>query len=181
LIDRFVEMKNTQWCVITGPPCSGKTTLIDKLEALGYPVVHEVARWVIEGNIKGDMTTDQRQTEKLNLQQVILDTKLDIENRIPEDQLTFFDRGIPDSIAYFELVGLDPQPVISSARRRRYRQVFFLESVPYIQDPVRTEQRRAASALTDALVHSYRLTGYTPILIPNMNTEKRLERILAQI
>ena len=51
-------MKNTQWYVITGPPCSGKTTLIDKLEALGYPVVHEVARWVIEGNIKDDMTAD---------------------------------------------------------------------------------------------------------------------------
>ena len=31
----------TNWHVITGAPCSGKTTVIRELERRGYSVVHE--------------------------------------------------------------------------------------------------------------------------------------------
>jgi predicted ATPase len=39
----------TNWYVITGAPCSGKTSVIRELEKRGYRVVHEVARAYIEG------------------------------------------------------------------------------------------------------------------------------------
>ncbi|MEM5794017.1 MAG: hypothetical protein QXS48_02825 [Candidatus Aenigmatarchaeota archaeon] len=33
--------------------------------------------------------------------------KLKIEETVPKDRIVFFDRGIPDSIAYFKICGLD--------------------------------------------------------------------------
>jgi len=46
----FLEhfMQRTNWYVITGAPCFGKTAVICKLEQLGYQVVHEVARSYID-------------------------------------------------------------------------------------------------------------------------------------
>ena len=37
-------MQQTNWHVITGAPCSGKTGVIRELGQLGHLVVHEVAR-----------------------------------------------------------------------------------------------------------------------------------------
>ncbi|MBW2239191.1 MAG: AAA family ATPase [Deltaproteobacteria bacterium] len=34
-------MQQTNWHVITGAPCSGKTSVICELERRGHPVVHE--------------------------------------------------------------------------------------------------------------------------------------------
>ena len=38
---------NTKRIVITGGPGSGKTTLINHIEQLGYPTMHEVSREII--------------------------------------------------------------------------------------------------------------------------------------
>ena len=41
-------MQRTNWYVITGAPCSGKTAVICALEQMGCQVVHEVARAYID-------------------------------------------------------------------------------------------------------------------------------------
>ncbi len=47
-------MRMTRWHVITGAPCSGKTTVIRDLERRGFRVVHETARaWIEEELQKG--------------------------------------------------------------------------------------------------------------------------------
>ena len=169
---------NTEWCVISGPPCSGKTTLINELEALGYPVVHEVARSLITSCLRPGMTPKEIQARKSTLQHDILRVKLEIENGLSANQTTFFDRGIPDSIAYFKLAGLDPGQVIDSARIRRYKHVFFLEALPYRKDSVRIEETASAATLAESLEKSYRIVGYEPIRIPCVSTEERLRCIL---
>ena len=172
---------HTKWCVISGPPCSGKTTLVSELETLGYPVVHEVARSLIEANLQRDITIQDIQARKANLQHEILRQKLAIERHLPENRLIFFDRGIPDSIAYFKLAGLDPRQVVSAAHRFRYERVFFLEPVAYRKDSVRLEEVSTAATLGESLERSYMLVGYKPVRIPCMNTEKRIARIFDHV
>ena len=56
-------MQQTNWHVITGAPCSGKTAVISELEHLGYPVVHEVARAYIDERLQHGETIAQIKAE----------------------------------------------------------------------------------------------------------------------
>jgi len=49
-------MQQTNWHVITGAPCSGKTSVICELERLGHPVVHEAARAYIDKELEKGKT-----------------------------------------------------------------------------------------------------------------------------
>ena len=50
---------NTNWYVITGAPCSGKTTLIDQLADLGYNTVPEAGRKYIENELAKGRSLDE--------------------------------------------------------------------------------------------------------------------------
>jgi len=118
-------MRPTRWTVITGAPCSGKTTVIRRLEQMGYRVVHEVARSIIDLEMARGLTLEQIRSDPDRFERGILERKLAIESDLPEDEEIFFDRGMPDSIAYFRIEGLDPAAPTAASRIRRYRQVWF--------------------------------------------------------
>jgi predicted ATPase len=58
---------------------------------------------------------------------------------LPKEDLIFFERGLPDSIAYYEFCGIDPKPVVKICEKIRYKGVFLLESLPYKRDYARVE------------------------------------------
>src|SRR5688572_27283488 len=95
-------MIETNWSVITGGPSSGKTTLIRELEAQGHAVRHEVARSYIEQMMQHlRLTAEQVRQQTPYLQRQILALKLNRERHTQTNQPVFFDRGTPDSLAYF--------------------------------------------------------------------------------
>jgi predicted ATPase len=49
----------TNWHVITGAPCSGKTTLIDQLANQGFQTVPEAARQYFEQEMASGRTIDE--------------------------------------------------------------------------------------------------------------------------
>ena len=102
------KMRLTNWCVITGAPCSGKTSVVNELERRGYKVVHETARAYIDQQLAAGRRLDQIKADELAFENHILNAKLAIESSLPANETIFFDRGIPDSIAYFKLAGLNP-------------------------------------------------------------------------
>ena len=61
-IDRTVE---TDWIVITGPPSSGKTTLIEKMAEKGYEVLHDIAREIIVEMKQKSKPVDERTKQLL--------------------------------------------------------------------------------------------------------------------
>jgi len=91
-------MKQTNWHVITGAPCSGKTTVIRELEQLGYPVVHEVARAYIDERLKTGETIDRIKADILSFERHILYKKIAIEQSLFKEETVFLDRAVPDSI-----------------------------------------------------------------------------------
>lgn len=52
-------MSKSNWIVITGGPSSGKKSVLRFLKGLGYPVIWEVARGVINRANRQSITTQE--------------------------------------------------------------------------------------------------------------------------
>ena len=174
-------MRQTQWHVITGAPCSGKTSVIKEIEQRGARVVHEVARSYIDEQLDKGLRLDQIKADVLQFERHILHTKIKIEDGLAEFEPIFFDRGVPDSIAYFRLEGLDPAEPLAYSRRTRYRRVFFFERFDFLNDEVRSEDEMMAAKLNDLLLEAYTQIGYDIIRVPVMSVADRTERVLRAI
>ena len=171
-------VKQTRWTVITGAPCSGKTSVIRVLEKRGLPVVHEVARSFIDRQLARGLSMARIKADPVSFEQGILAEKLAIEASLPPDRGVFLDRGVPDSIAYFRFEGLDTRAPVAASRIRRYRRVFLLDRLAMAPDPVRTEDEAAAVRLEALLIESYRRLGYLLIRIPAVSLQERVEQVL---
>jgi predicted ATPase len=174
-------MRQTRWCVITGAPCSGKTTVIEALQRRGCRVVPEVARAHIEQQLAAGLTLHQIKTDKRRFERAILKKKVAIEAALPADRLIFLDRALPDSIAYFLFSGLDPREAQRACRVARYRRIFFLERVGQHRDAVRQEDRSEMVRLEALLKQSYRRLGYPLREVPASAVAVRVAAILSQL
>ncbi len=174
-------MSETNWYVITGAPSSGKTTLLKELEKIGYRVVHEVARAHIETQMARGRTLEEIRSDKQSFENRVLNRKIALEAQLPKHEVIVFDRAVPDSIAYFELAGLDTAETIAKSPRNRYRKVFLLNPLPYVADHARIEDQQTAARLDQSLGQSYRKLGYDVIRIDAMPVEDRLVIILKEM
>ena len=174
-------MSETNWYVVTGAPSSGKTTLVRELEKLGYRVVHEVARGHIEKQMAQGQTLEEIRADKKSFENSILDAKIAIEAELPKDEVIILDRAIPDSIAYFEVAGLDTKDPIEKSPRNRYKKVFLLDRLPYQIDHARIEDTQTAVRLDQGLEHSYKTLGYDVIRVGVMPVGERVKFVVEEI
>lgn len=174
-------MQQTNWHVITGAPCSGKTAVIRELEQLGYPVVHEAARAYIDERLQYGESISRIKADILSFERHILYKKFAIEASLLKEETVFLDRAIPDSIGYYILEGLDPEEPIQKSRLWRYKSIFFFDRILFERDPVRSEDDKIASRLDGLLKESYRMLGYDIIVVPLMSVETRVNFILSHL
>jgi predicted ATPase len=171
----------TNWYVITGAPSSGKTSVIRELEKLGYRVVHEVARTYIEEELKKGRNLVDIKADALAFEQQILNRKIDIEASLPRGAVIFFDRAIPDSIAYFMLEKLDPAVPLRQSQMIRYKRVFFFERLVFEKDSVRSEDESSAARLEILLEACYRQLGYQLVKVPLIPLRARTQFVLKHL
>lgn len=170
------------WYVITGAPCCGKTSVVQNLAQRGYRVVHETARAVIDEHLRQGLTMSAIKSAPAPFENEILRRKQNIEKTVPDDQIVFFDRGIPDSIAYFVAAGLDPEPVRRISRGCRYRGIFFLEPLEiYHTDRQRKEEPEEMHRLHRLLEQSYAVLDFPLFHIPKAPIRDRADRILQHV
>ncbi len=174
-------MRDTNWYVITGAPSSGKTTLVTELEKLGYWVIHGAARALIEEELALDRTLEEIRADAESFENLVLARKIASEARLPKDELIIFDRAVLDSIAYFEMAGMDPGAVFAKSPRNRYKRVFLLDPLPYERDEARIEDWAAVIKLDQALERSYRMFSYDVARIGVMPIQERLRIIIEEI
>lgn len=163
----------TRWQVITGAPCSGKTTLIQALARRGHQVVPETARAYIDRCLSQGWTLPQIKADPLRFEQTILLEKVALESALPRDRLIFMDRAIPDSVAYYRFEGLDPAEPLSYSRTVRYETIFLLERLEFEPDAVRSEDAQSAERLEIMLAECYRTLGYAVVRVPVMGIDQR--------
>lgn len=171
--------QRTEWVVITGAPSSGKTSVVNELKSRGYPVQDEAARAYLEACMaEGKSMADIRADGGKALQQTILDLKSAREAELDPAEVVFLDRGLPDSLAYFRLAGLDVAAAMQASRQNRYDAVFLFDRLPIVQDGVRVEDEAMAAHIDEMLMQDYRALGYDPVRVPVMPVEKRADFIL---
>lgn len=175
--------------MITGGPCSGKSKTIERLAFLGYSIVPEAARILVDNEMSKMKTREQREqivkqlrSDEAGFQDIVLKMKIDVEEKIPENRLTFFERGIPDSIAYYENCHLNPEPVRIASQKRRYKGVFHLSQLIYEIDYARVEDEKTAQDLSRRLLNSYSELGYDVVSVPPLSPiETRVDFIISKM
>lgn len=170
--------------VITGGPGTGKTSIVDFLKDNNHQCLLEISRQV---------TLEAREAgiEQLFLTDPLLFSKKLLEGRINQHKeseklsgTVFFDRGIPDVIAYMDYSG-DNYPSVfkESCLKYKYDQVFLLppwEEI-YISDSERYENFEQAKEIHKHLKEAYKKCGYQLIEVPTGNIDERANFIINKL
>lgn len=169
----------SNWYVITGAPSSGKTTVVKLLEKSGYNVLYEAARIYIDQELQKGKTIQEIRKNEANFQRKILDLKIHYESKLSPKEITFLDRAIPDSIAYYELVGLPIDKCLEKATRNSYyKKIFIFEKLEFDKDYARTESKKEIEKLERLLEKAYKDLAFPIIKVPKMSIAKRVKFIL---
>ncbi len=164
--------------IISGGPGAGKTTIIEALHASGYTCVPEVARQIIQEQVKhnGNLLpwSDAERYAALMMQRSVQTYLEHLHIATP----VFFDRGIPDTMAYANIIRLQPpahwQEMLNNYR---YHPIVFL--FPPWQEIYHTDQERKQSfeealMVYHTLQNTYSAAGYTLLEVPPVPVNERL-------
>ncbi len=177
----MLAMETSPWYVLTGGPCAGKTTLIGELEKRGYNVLPEAARIVIEELLATGRTLEDIRTDKSWFPQIV-ERKWAMERAVPPEELFFFDRGVPDSIAYYKLFGTPIDDFLAQrAKESKYRKVFLLDLIGFEPDAVRAETPEQAAEVQALLEETYRNLGHEIVKVPVMPLSERADFIIERL
>jgi predicted ATPase len=171
----------TRWLVITGASSSGKTTLIDLLAGQGFHTVPEPGRQFFERELAKGRTIAEIRQDRAALTRQIYALWLEQESRLPVNQFSFLDRGLPDSLAFYRFAGMDPSGILPDCFLYRYAAVFMLDRLPYQQDGIRGGDDASAAYFESWMIRDYAALGYQLIRVPVLPPEERLKYILERV
>ena len=166
--------------VLTGGPGSGKTTLVERLAALGHVTAPEAGRGIIRDQVAFGGTLH---TDPVAFLEAILVWEL---RSYREAERTsgpvWFDRGIPDVAGSYSQNGLPVPPHVDrAARALRYAPVVFV-APPwreiYVDDEERKHPWEAAVRTYEVMVDAYTRYGYDLVELPRVPVDERLAFLL---
>lgn len=167
--------------VLTGGPCSGKTTIIEELSQRGYSVLKETAKEIIEKRKHIPISKE----ESFIRQDLIFKTQLMKEEKIEKENynLLFLDRSLIDGLGYsLFYCGEDSiKDYLPFVQKMKYDAIFLLELLPFNSEGFRPENEEEARNISDSISNLYKRLGYNLINVPVMSLEKRIDFILEQI
>ena len=168
--------------IITGGPGTGKSSIINQLKKKGHTCLEEISRQVtLEAKNQG--------IDQLFLSDPLLFSELLLKGRIKQFQqaetlaadTVFFDRGIPDIVAYMDFIGNRyPKAFSDACKNSIYDMVFILKpwEAIYTSDNERYESFDEAIQIHDHLVNTYTKYNYMLIDVPFETVENRTDFIL---
>ncbi len=165
--------------VITGGPGAGKTALINELKSRGFVCIDEVARQIIREQMEtGGNALPWRDT--IAYAGLMLGRSVDSFTTCPQwFPVVFFDRGIPDTLAYARLTGLETTPAMShSAGMYRYNPTALILPVweeIYHTDAERKQSFREAVATFEVMKETYTACGYRLQEVPKTSLGERAD------
>ncbi|MEZ9563701.1 AAA family ATPase [Vibrio artabrorum] len=162
--------------IITGGPGAGKTTLIDALGDIGFPIFAESSRQLIEqqSQLENGILPWLDLPGFARLCLTVMSEQKDQANQHP---IAFLDRAIPDICGYLSQARLEIDEAYREASQGYHRQVLFCrpEASIYVQDDVRPYPFEEALEIHHALVTVYQELGYQTVEVPFMSVEERVQ------
>ena len=168
--------------IITGGPGTGKTSLIEELRKNDFKCFDEISREIT-------LKYREKGIEQLFLSDPNLFSQELLNGRIQQfnnsinlqANCVFFDRGIPDIIAYlnFKKAYLSKK-ILKSIDKYRYDMIFLLEPWEdiYTFDKIRYESFDQVITIDSYIKNTYKEFGYNPIIVPKDNIRNRADFII---
>lgn len=173
--------------VITGGPCSGKTTLVHALQKQGFAGVSEVARSILaeEEKIGVNLVTYKSTPEFTVTEfQQSLENYLQAQKEHP-DEIVFFDRGIIDVIAYARFRDVPVSDYMHhAALTYRYNNTVFITppwKAIYCTDTERSESYEESVRIFHTLVAVYQEYGYSLVDLPHDTVQNRVAFVVERV
>jgi len=167
--------------VLTGAPSTGKTTVIKLLKQKGYYCFDEISREIIQEFQKKGIEAPFL-SHPNEFSSFLFSGRIDqYENISPSTQLSFYDRGIHDIIAYLHYSKKQvPENFIKKSESTLYDQVFLFPPWKdiYTTDSERLENFNEACEIHKSIKLTYLNTGHFPIEVPFGTVENRVSFIL---
>lgn len=163
--------------VLTGGPGAGKTTLIEALKARGFATTEEAGRGVIREQMQGG-GDGLPWLDRERFAELMFDWELRSYRQAErQDGPVIFDRGLPDTIGYLRLEGLEvPAWMEEEALRLRYNRRVFIAppwKEIYGKDEERRQDWEVAVRTHDVMVETYTELGYELVELPLASVAQR--------
>ena len=182
----------TKRIVVTGGPGTGKTSVIKYLEAANFYCYHEVIRDMTKNAMEKENITNYETNPLLFVSDPDKFNKKILNGRIQQfkdgdiktENIVFYDRGIPDVLAYMDFFKQDyADEFMNACTNYVYDQVFIFppwEEI-YVSDNERSESFEEATQIHQNLLHTYQKYGYNCLEVPFGNIEERANFIIKNI
>lgn len=163
----------TDWIVITGPPSSGKTTLLALFGDGGELTSADSTRQLIT-----EVTAAGRDAQEFrfadDFQPRVLEAMLAAEERLDPNDRVFLEYALPCNIAFHRTEGRTLTPGLAEAATvHSYAAVFILDPVGWENDDQRVEDSAYQQAVHGHMFDVYRELGYDPIRVPAVSPADR--------
>ncbi len=170
--------------IISGGPGFGKTSIIDELEKRSYNVMHEVSRSIIKEQLEsgGDILPWENLT---TFSRLLFERRVKQFQEAAENKWVFFDRGIPDIVAYMGKDELEiPSSYMLKLEECNYYPLVFI--VPpwqeiFKNDAERMENYKTAFEINEIIIETYSNLGYDIEILPKVSIQERTDFILNKI
>jgi predicted ATPase len=167
----------TRWVVITGPPSSGKSTLLALFADAGERTSPDSTRRLIS-----EVAATGRDVEEFrfadDFQPRVLEAMAAAEAKLDPNSLVFLEYALPCNIAFHRTENRSLTPGLAEAAERyRYDEVFILDPVGWQSDAERVEGEEYQSAVHQHMYDVYRELGYDPKRVPAVSPTERYDTV----
>ena len=168
--------------MITGASGAGKSTLVAALSGLGYATVPEAALAVLREQQERKSSILPWVDRAAFLEEVLARNIIGYQAAVYQRKPVFFDRGIPECLAWLRLSGikLEPRHLAAAVQHRYTSTVFVAEPWPeiYVQTADRQASFERAARSYEATVAAYVEAGYTACILPRVSVQDRVAYVL---
>lgn len=176
------SVRKTNWYVITGAPCSGKTTIVNLLRERGYKTTIEHARHYLDTQRHMGRTVEDVRNHQREFQLAVLKMQIEQEKELSVDDVVFLDRAIPDALAYYRFLNLPAdEKLVEAMSTVCYKKVFILEYLPLVHDYARMEDEVAQKQIHKLLTEVYASLPFPIIHVPVLKPQERIDLILKNL
>lgn len=177
-------MIQNPYYIITGAPCTGKTTILEELKSRGYTCHSEIARKVIRENLDSGLEVFPWNQMQL-FSDMVMDRMVELAKEFAPNELCFLDRSMVDLIGYMDFANkTPPDRYATEAKKIGYaNKVFFLpvwEDI-YTKDEERKESFDEAKAIGSALRKAYENIGFEIVDVPKGDVKSRVDFMMEVI